>query len=43
MDVPHHFGAETFRLAFSLLPVYPAFGQQLLVEPLQVSPRVRRS
>ena len=36
MDVPHCLGAEPLGLSFGLQPVYPAFGQQLLVELLQV-------
>lgn len=36
MDVPYCLGAEPLRLIFSLQPVYPALGQQLLVELLQV-------
>ena len=36
MDVPHRLGTEPFGLPFGLHPVYPALGQQLFVELLQV-------
>ena len=35
MDVPHRLGAQSFGLLFGLQPIYPAFGQQFLVELLQ--------
>ena len=35
MDVPHCLGTQAFGLSFGLQPVYPAFGQQFLVELLQ--------
>ena len=35
MDVPHCLGTQALGLSFGLQPVYPAFGQQFLVELLQ--------
>ena len=36
VDVPYRLGAQSFGLPLGLHPVYPACGQQLLVELLQV-------
>ena len=36
MDVPHCLGTQALGLSFGFQPVYPAFGQQLLVELLQI-------
>ena len=35
MDVPHRLGAQSVGLLIGLQPIYPAFGQQFLVELLQ--------
>ena len=36
MDVPHCLGTEALGLSSCLHPVYPALGEQLLVELLQI-------
>ena len=36
MDIPYRLGAEVLGLTFRLQAIYPAFGEQLLVELLQV-------